>query len=100
METRRAVRKRRRALRGAGARASEVSGSIPRRDVRDVRDVRHTFLKNGSYAFSKGYLNTPELKKLRKSAAAELDLSVEELDRMLAKEIKQLAKEQKLINIE
>ncbi len=56
--------------------------------------------KNGSYAFSKGYLNTPEVRQLRKSAAAELGLSIEELDRMLAKEIKQLSKEQELINIE
>ena len=49
---------------------------------------------------SKGYLNAAEVRQLRKSAAAELGLSIEELDRMLAKEIKQLAKEQKLINIE
>jgi hypothetical protein len=55
---------------------------------------------SGLHAFSKGYLNTPEVKQLRKSAAAELGLSVQELDRMLAKEIKQIAKEQELINIE
>ena len=55
---------------------------------------------NGSYLFSKGYLNTPEVKQLRKSAAAELGLSVEELDRMLVKEIKQLSKEQELISVE
>ena len=57
-------------------------------------------LKNGSYAYSKGYLNTPEVKRLKQLAAAELSLSVDELDRMSAKEIKQLAKEQELINIE
>jgi flagellar basal body-associated protein FliL len=56
--------------------------------------------KNGSSAFSEGYLNTPEARQLRKSAAAELGLSIEELDRMLAKEVKQLAKERELINIE
>jgi flagellar basal body-associated protein FliL len=56
--------------------------------------------KNGSYAFSKGYLNTPEVRQLRKSTAAELGLSIEELDRMLAKEIKQLTKKQELIDIE
>jgi len=56
--------------------------------------------KNGSHAFSKGYLNTQKVRQLKKSAAAELGLSIEELDRMLAKELKQLAKEQELINIE
>lgn len=56
--------------------------------------------KNGLFAFPKGYLNIPEVKQLRKSTAAELGLSIEELDRMLAKEIKQLAKEKELINIE
>lgn len=55
---------------------------------------------NGSYAFSKGYLNTPEVRQLRKSAAAELGLSIEELDRMLAAEIKQIANEKEMINIE
>ena len=53
-----------------------------------------------SDAFSKGYLNTPEAKQLKKSTAAELGLSIEELDRRLAKEIKELAREQESINIE
>jgi flagellar basal body-associated protein FliL len=53
-----------------------------------------------SYAFSKEYLNTPEVKQLKKSTAAELGLSIEELDRRLAKEIKQLATEQESINID
>lgn len=57
-------------------------------------------LKNGPFAFPEGYLNTPKVKQLRKSTAAELGLSIEELDRMLAKEIKQLSKEKELINIE
>ena len=56
--------------------------------------------KNESYVFLKGYLNTPERKQLRKSVAAELGLSIEELDGMSAKEIKQLANERGLINIE
>lgn len=54
--------------------------------------------ENGSNAFPQEYLNTPEIRRLKKSAAAELGLSIEELDRMPVKEIKQLAKEQKLIN--
>ena len=57
-------------------------------------------LKNGSFAFPKGYLNTPEVKQLRKSTAAELDLSIAELDRMLYKEFKQMAKEKGLIHME
>ena len=43
-------------------------------------------------------MNTPEASQLRQSAATELNISVEELDRMSAEEVKQLAKEQKLIN--
>lgn len=54
--------------------------------------------KNRFYALSQGYLNTPEVRRLRKSTAVELGLSIEELDRMLAKEIKQLAREQEWIN--
>jgi hypothetical protein len=54
--------------------------------------------ENGSNAFSQGYLNTPEVRRLKKSATAELGLSIEKLDRMPVKEIKQLAREQKLIN--
>jgi hypothetical protein len=54
--------------------------------------------ENGSYAISQGYLNTPEARRLRKSAAAELGLSIKQLDRIPVKEIKQLSKEQKLIN--
>lgn len=54
--------------------------------------------KNESDAFSKGYPNTPQVSRLRKSAAAELGLSIEELDHMLAKEMKQMAAERKLIN--
>jgi|GEM_PF-3543283 len=56
--------------------------------------------ESGSDAFSTGYLNTPQVSQLRKSAAAELGLSIEELDRMLAKEMKQMAMERELINEE
>jgi hypothetical protein len=52
-----------------------------------------------SSAFTKGYLNTPEVKQLKKSTAAELGLSIEELDLMLAKEVKQMAKEKGLATI-
>ena len=65
---------------------------------RQAKTAESSNPKNGSYAFSKGYLNTPQVSQLRKSAAAELGLSIEELDRMLAKEMKQMAKGQELIN--
>ena len=55
-------------------------------------------LENGSNAFSAGYLNTPEAKRLRQSAAAELSISVEELDRMSVEQVTHLAKEQEVIN--
>ena len=51
-----------------------------------------------SSAFSAGYLNTPEAKRLRQSAAAELSISVEELDRMSVEQVTHLAKEQEVIN--
>ena len=44
------------------------------------------------------HLNTATVKRLRRSAAAELSISVEELGRMSAKEVTQLAKDQDLIN--
>ena len=53
--------------------------------------------KDGSYAYSQGYLNTPEVKQLKQSAAAELNISVEELNRLSAEKIKQLAKKKELI---
>lgn len=52
----------------------------------------------GSANIAQGYLNTPAARHLKKSAAAELGLSIEELDRMPVKKIRRLAKEQKLIN--
>lgn len=54
-------------------------------------------LKTKTNAYSQGYLNTPEVKQLKQSAAAELNISVEELDRLSAEEIKQLAKKKELI---
>ena len=51
--------------------------------------------ENGSHVFSAGYLNTPEVKRLRQSAAAELGMSVEELDSMSIEEITQLANKKK-----
>ena len=47
-----------------------------------------------SAVLSKGYLNTPKVKKLRESAAAELGVSMKELDQIIAKEINKTAKEQ------
>jgi hypothetical protein len=54
--------------------------------------------KNGSDTYSKGYLNTPEVKRLKQAAAAELGILVEELERMSVEDITQLAKEKELIN--
>ena len=65
---------------------------------KNTKSDKSSLLKVGSFAFPKGYLNTPEVTQLRKSTAAELGLSIEELDRMLFAEIKQLAKEKELIN--
>ena len=55
-------------------------------------------LENGSNAFSAGYLNTPEVKRLRQSTAAELGISVEELDSMSVEGIIQLANEKEVTN--
>ena len=55
--------------------------------------------KNGTDPFSKEYLNTPEVVQLKERAADEMGLSIEELDLMLAKEIKQLSKKQESIDI-
>ena len=55
-------------------------------------------LENGSNAFSAGHLNTPEIRRLRQSAAAELGISVEELDSMSVEGITQLAKGKEVTN--
>ena len=55
-------------------------------------------LENGSNAFAAGYLNTPEIMRLRQSAAAELGISIEELDSMSVEGITQLANEKKVTN--
>ena len=54
--------------------------------------------ENGSNVFSAGYLNTPEVKRLRHTVAAELGISVEELDNMSIEGITQLANEKKETN--
>ena len=54
--------------------------------------------RNRSHPFSCGYLNTPETRRLKRSVAAELGISVEELDCMSADDFKKLAKERALIN--
>ena len=54
--------------------------------------------KKYSDIYSKGYLNTPEVKQLKQQAAADLCITVEELERMSSKELTQLAKDKELIN--
>jgi len=54
-------------------------------------------LKESSMAYSKEFLDSEEGKALKQSAAAELSISIEELDRMSVEEIIQLAKEKDLI---
>jgi len=48
-------------------------------------------------ANSKEFLNSPEVKPLKQSAASELGISIEQLDRMSVKEIQQLATKKGLI---
>ena len=55
--------------------------------------------KNESHLIANGFPNTQVVEQLRKSTAAELGLPVEELDRMLAREINQLSREQEKINL-
>ena len=54
---------------------------------------------NKSGVRSRGYLNTPEVRKLKESAAAELGVSMEELDNIIAKEIEKIGGEKKNTNI-
>ena len=49
------------------------------------------------FANSNGFLNSPKAKPLKQSAASELGISVEQLDRMPVEEIKQLAEKKGLI---
>ena len=56
--------------------------------------------QDGSELYSMGYLNTPEVKRLKQSVAAELSISIEKLERMSAEDVTQLAKEKELINPE
>ena len=52
---------------------------------------------DASFANSDEFLNSSKAKPLKQSAAAELGISVEELDQMSVEEIKQLAKSKGLI---
>lgn len=52
---------------------------------------------NVPYANSQEFLNSSKAKPLKQSAAAELGISVEQLDRMSVKEIKKLATKKGLI---
>jgi len=54
-------------------------------------------LKNGSDAYSRVFLNSVDGELLKHSAAAELNISIEELDRMSVEEITQLANKKQLI---
>jgi len=54
-------------------------------------------LKDGSHAYSKGFFDSEEGKKLKQSAAAELSITIEELDRLSVEEITELAKKKELI---
>ena len=54
---------------------------------------------NESSLFSKGYLNTPQVRKLRESAAAELGVSMEELDNILVKELEKIGGEKETTDI-
>ena len=56
-------------------------------------------LDSESHVFSKGYLNTPEVKKLKESAAAQLGVSMKELDQILAKELEKIGSEKKTTDI-
>jgi hypothetical protein len=54
---------------------------------------RYVDSSDGSFVYSRKFLNSPEVKSLKQSVAEELSISVEELDRMSIEEIRQLAKE-------
>ena len=73
---------------------------VKKKNKTKADDCSNNSKKDKSHVFSKEYLNTPEVKRLKTLAAAELSISLEEIDRMSVEEIKQLAKKQKLINTE
>jgi hypothetical protein len=54
-------------------------------------------LKDGSDANSQGFLNSARGELIKNSAATELNISVEELNRMSVEEIEQLAEQKQLI---
>jgi hypothetical protein len=57
----------------------------------------HKNKSDGSDARSIEFLNSPEAEPLKQSAAAELGISIEQLDRLSAEEIEELAMEKGLI---
>ena len=69
-----------------------------KKKYRKANTNKSSDLKNTTCAFSYGYLNTPEAKRLKQAVAVELGISVEELDRMSAEDFRRLAKEKELIN--
>ena len=70
-----------------------------RKGAKTVADesTNHKDKLNIPYANSQEFLNTSKAKPLKQSAAAELGISVEQLDRMSVKEIKKLATKKGLI---
>ena len=69
-----------------------------KKTYRKAKADKSSDLNNTAGVFSHGYLNTPEVKRLRQAVAVELGISVEELDRMSVEDVRQLAKQQELIN--
>ena len=57
----------------------------------------HKNKSDGSHARSIEVLNSPEAETLKQSAAAELGISIEQLDRLSVEEIEELATEKGLI---
>lgn len=57
-----------------------------------------SFNQNNPNTYSKGYLNTPEVRQLKQQVATDLNISVEKLERMSTNEITQLAKDKELTN--
>jgi len=57
----------------------------------------HKNKSDGSDARSIEFLNSPEAEPLKQSAAAELGISIEQLDRLSVEEIEELAMEKGLI---
>lgn len=61
------------------------------------KSTNHKDKLDAAYAKSNEFLNSSKAKPLKQSAAAELGISVEQLDRMSVKEIEKLAAKKGLI---